>query len=335
MSDSSSSNINEESSNSNIQGDEGRAETEVGPTPIVPETPGSSSDSSSSSNSSSNNNGGNSGNYSGHANVDGMISDSPAASTKEDEIAKKEAKYVETVKEIVKEHKDAFAAFHTQGDFLDQIAVYANEKGISGLQLQNEGDKKTNLSVDEEGKGNNKIALKLGSHDFLVELGRVLEKAVVTKYYVKGKLNDIKDNYLGRGETKIEANWGFQMKDHEVVITQLGYHKDHTGIKLTTVGKKTIEVPKHLPLKIESLNLSFYNLESDKIQNLDQWDTKNLKRIDDAFLQASNFSQDLSNWAIQKGIKVKGAFKSAKAIENKLDKIAKSWSIEDKNILTQ
>ncbi|EIN15181.1 Hypothetical protein, predicted lipoprotein, DUF285 family [Mycoplasmopsis agalactiae 14628] len=255
-----------------------------------------------------------------------------AKKKQEEEKKLKEAKdkdSIAKIKEIIEKHKDAFGAFHTQGDFLDQINVYASDEGIEGLKLQNESSRVTKLVVDEDGKGKkNKISLKLGSQDFQVELGRVLEKAVVTKYYLKSKPDEIKDNYLKSGENKIDANWGVTMKAHEVVITQLGYHNDYTGIKLTPVGKKTVEVPKRLPIKISSINLSFYNLESSKINNIDEWDLSNVKNAGQAFYNAKNFSQDLSKWKVMSGVNTQQMFQNASKMKEHLDKIAKAWKVK-------
>ncbi|MCE6056421.1 BspA family leucine-rich repeat surface protein [Mycoplasmopsis agalactiae] len=321
MNESSKPNNNE--SNNGVQGDEPKAEIEV-----TPET-------SESSNSSSNNNGGN---YSINNHGNGMSSDAPAVTHGEDAKLKKELEDVEKVKKIVEEHKDAFAAFHTQGDFLDQIAVYVNDEGISGLKLQKDSEKDTKLVVDKDGSGKkNKISLKLGSRDFQVELGRVLENAVVTKYYVKDEPSKILDNFSERGNSNIEANWGYQMRDKIVVITQLGYHRDSiypNKLKLTGIGKKTIKVPKHLPLKVESLSYSFYNLQSENIENIDEWDVKNITKAEGAFQDAKSFSQDLSKWKINNsGGKLKSIFKGASKMSKHLDNIAKSWGV-DKSILT-
>nr|WP_307937935.1 hypothetical protein [Mycoplasmopsis bovis] len=37
------------------------------------------------------------------------------------------------MKKIIEEQKDAFGSFHTRKDFLDQINVFAKEKGIKNL----------------------------------------------------------------------------------------------------------------------------------------------------------------------------------------------------------
>ncbi|WHL49346.1 hypothetical protein HYE36_05205 [Mycoplasmopsis bovis] len=64
---------------------------------------------------------------------------------------------VEEVKKIIEEQKDAFGSFHTQNEFVDQINVYAKDKNINGLILQNNEDKDKKLIVDTDGGKNNKI----------------------------------------------------------------------------------------------------------------------------------------------------------------------------------
>ncbi|NES52969.1 hypothetical protein G3565_31860, partial [Escherichia coli] len=73
----------------------------------------------------------------------------------------KDKKDVETVKEIVKVHEDAFGSFHTQGEFVDQIALYANKKGISNLKLEDQNDKDKYLNIDSKGENKNRIKLQL------------------------------------------------------------------------------------------------------------------------------------------------------------------------------
>ncbi|MCE6115277.1 BspA family leucine-rich repeat surface protein [Mycoplasmopsis agalactiae] len=307
---------NNNESNNGVQDDEPKAETEV-----APETPESS-------NSFSNNNGGN---YSINNHTYGMSSDAPAVTPGEDAKLKKELEDVEKVKKIVEEHKDAFAAFHTQGDFLDQIAVYANDEGISGLKLQKESEKDTKLVVDNEGKENkNTIKLKIGSQDFEVKLGIVLEGGVVTKYHLKDEPSKILSNHEKTldGKWIVNKNWGYNMRDKLVVITQLGYHKDGNNFKLTTLGKKTIKVPRQLPLKIDSLSYSFYNLQSESIENIEKWNVNNIAKADGAFDGASKFSQDLSSWKLKKETSKKSIFKGASKMTQHLDSIAKSWGVK-------
>lgn len=312
---------NNNESNNGVQGGEPKVETEV-----VPET-------SESSNSSSNNNGGN---YSINNHANGMSSDAPASTPGEDAKLKKELEDVEKVKKIVDKHKDAFAAFHTQGDFLDQIAVYANDEGISGLKLQKDNEKDTKLVVDNEGKENkNTIKLKIGSQDFEVKLGIVLESGVVTKYHLKDEPSKILSNHEKTPDGKwiVDKNWGYNMRDKLVVITQLGYHKDGNNFKLTTLGKKTIKVPRQLPLKVDSLSYSFYNLKSESIENIEKWDVNNIAKADGAFEGASKFSQDLSSWKLKKETSKKSIFKGAPKMTQHLDNIAKSWGVKKEDLV--
>ncbi|PZV98703.1 BspA family leucine-rich repeat surface protein [Metamycoplasma auris] len=237
----------------------------------------------------------------------------------------KDLEDVEKLKEIIKEHKDAFGSFHTQQDFLDQINVYANEKGIKDLKLVNEDDKNKHLLVDTEGNKNNKIHLQLRSQQFEVKLGKVLENRVITKYYISGNDTNILTNDVN--------NWNSQNKksNEKIIITQLGYfYNDKQGnnknITLTPLPNYTIKVPIHLPKKISSLYLSFYNLKSESIENLDKWMTKNIIMGEQAFYYAINFNQDLSNWDMSNLKNSKEFFKGANKLEH-IDKIASSWKI--------
>ncbi len=53
--------------------------------------------------------------------------------------------------------------------------------------------------------------------------------------------------------------------------------------------KNTVEVPKHLPLKIKSLKNAFLYLNSDKVLNLDNWDVSNVNKCEiQCFLMQQN-----------------------------------------------
>ncbi|MEI7029033.1 hypothetical protein WAC13_02965 [Mycoplasmopsis bovis] len=117
---------------------------------------------------------------------------------------------VEEVKKIIEEQKDAFGSFHTQNEFVDQINVYAKDKNINGLILQNNEDKDKKLIVDTDGGKNNKIKLQLGSQKFEIQLGIVLKDAVITKYYIDedSQKGQIKTNIFKReGVTTINKDW--------------------------------------------------------------------------------------------------------------------------------
>ncbi|UUM25226.1 BspA family leucine-rich repeat surface protein [Mycoplasmopsis agalactiae] len=248
----------------------------------------------------------------------------------------KDKKDVQTVKDIVKVHEDAFGSFHTQGEFLDQIALYANEQGVSDLSLANNGDANKKLTVDTDGNGKNNIKLKLRSQNFEVKLGKVLQDAVITKYYFEDKKENILTNYSETIKTA-DRSWRIILKEKmgkKIVVTQLGYHKDHNYISLSLIPYHTVKVPANLPIKINSLLASFQNLESKTIENLEKWDITNVVTLEQAFLNAKNFEQDLSKWTPKENANVNGTFKLVKGITNNLEKIAKAWKV-DKNKLTK
>lgn len=245
-----------------------------------------------------------------------------------EEKEKKDMQDVETVKQIVKEHEDAFGSFHTQGDFIEQISVYAKDKGINNLSLASHNEKNKNLRLDKEGGKQNTIRLQMGSQIFDVKLGKVLDNEVMTKYYFEGEQDKIFNNYLN-DKKAVERNWRNILKDsRKIIVTQLGYYKSGPNIALTLIPYYTTKVPKHLPLKITSLLASFYNLESKKIDNLEFWDTKNIITFESAFEYAKNFDQDLSKWKLKDNANVKNIFKGAKQMNKHLENISKSWNKE-------
>lgn len=238
----------------------------------------------------------------------------------------KDKKNVEELKKIIEEQKDAFGSFHTQKEFVDQINVYAKDKKINGLTLQNKDDENKPLNEDTEGGKNNKIKLQLGSQKFETQLGIVLKDAVLTKYYFDdGTENpEIKSNFLNN-KRGIEKNWTpVNNTGKSVVITQLGYFKDRGTIKLTGSPHNTSKVPSKLPLKVDSLYLSFYNLKSSKIDNIGNWDTSNIKNAEQAFYYAQNFNQDLSRWKVTNINNMKQMFSNAKSYSYSLD----GWKIK-------
>ncbi|WP_331696555.1 BspA family leucine-rich repeat surface protein [Mycoplasmopsis agalactiae] len=246
----------------------------------------------------------------------------------------KDKKDVETVKDIVKVHEDVFGSFHTQGEFLDQIALYANKKGISNLKLEDQNDKDKYLNVDSKGENKNRIKLQLGTQKFVVSLGKVLKDAVVTKYYFENEKDKVLDNHKA-GSDDIERNWRNILKGNtkKTIITQLGYHKSGSHIHLTLIPYHTTKVPDHLPEKVNSLLASFYNLDSKNIDNLDKWDTRNIITAEQAFGYAKNFEQDLSSWKFKENVNLSGIFLEAKKMQKYVDSIAKTWNVEKSKLL--
>ncbi|WVU90122.1 hypothetical protein V3320_03440 [Mycoplasmopsis agalactiae] len=119
-------------------------------------------------------------------------------------------KNVVEIQKIVEEQKDAFGSFHSQKDFVDQINVYAKDKKISGLTLQNEEDGNKSLAVDTDGGKKNKIKLQLGSQKFEVNLGIVLKDAVITKFYYEDnhQQGQVMNNLLkANGDSIINKTW--------------------------------------------------------------------------------------------------------------------------------
>ncbi len=146
------------------------------------------------------------------------------------------------------------------------------------------------LLEDAEG-GKNKIKLKLGSYTFEVSLGKVYKDKVVTKYAINDSNSAIK--------TSLNNNFdNINNTDGKIFVKQIGYSKDSSRnrIIIATMPKNTVEVPKHLPLKIKSLENAFLYLNSDKVLNLDNWNVFNVINMSSMFFGAKNFNQDISRW---------------------------------------
>nr|WP_277735215.1 BspA family leucine-rich repeat surface protein [Mycoplasmopsis bovis] len=110
------------------------------------------------------------------------------------------------------------------------------------------------------------------------------------------------------------------MASQNVVITQIGYEK---VIEIDNMPKNTIEVPKHLPLKIKSLKNAFLDLNSDKVLDLDKWNVSNVTNMHTMFFEAKKFNQDISKWNTENVTNMIALFSGA---EN-FDKPLNSWNV--------
>ncbi|UKS53855.1 BspA family leucine-rich repeat surface protein [Mycoplasma feriruminatoris] len=230
-----------------------------------------------------------------------MSKDAPEALPKIEipEYEKKAA--IDTLRKVFKQQEDAFGTFHTYQDVVDQLKVYLgdyNVKHLEYLKLADESEKNINLKMDNEHKAINNIKLDYFGKQITLTPNTVLENKVQTKYNESGN-----------------------------EITQIGYELETIvkNIKLTRVNKSTIKVPLHLPLKINSLNESFKDLESTKIDNLNKWDTKNIKFLTKTFENAKNFDQSLNSWNVSNVIDMTEAFAGALKFNQNLN----SWDISN------
>ncbi|KAB6718686.1 BspA family leucine-rich repeat surface protein [Mycoplasmopsis agalactiae] len=224
----------------------------------------------------------------------------------------------EKVKKIVSELKDAFAAFHSLQDFYDQINVYAKDEKINNLELA-ETNKNKLLHEDTSG-GKNKIKLNLGSTLFEVTLGTVFKDKVVTKYAVKDSNSTIKISLDNKFDDINKTN-------DKIFVKQIGYSKDASknSITIATMPKNTVEVPKNLPLKINSLFHAFHYLKSSTINNIDKWNLKNVNNISEAFSYAAEFNQDISNWDTSNVRNMSGVFDGAAKFNSPLN----NWNVSN------
>ncbi len=236
---------------------------------------------------------------------------------------------VEKVRKIIEKQKDAFGSFHTQKEFVDQINVYAKDKKINGLTLQNKEDENKPLNVDTDGGKNNKIKLQLGSQKFVAQLGIVLEDAVRTKYYIENN----KEKIITDPDGKFSS---LKDKNQNVVITQIGYSlKDKSSkrekvIEIHKMPKNTKEVPEHLPLKIKSLKLAFNELNSEEVLNLDKWDVSNVESMETMFFDAKKFNQDISKWKTKNVTNMTGLFSGA----HNFNKPLNLWNVSKVTTMT-
>ncbi|EIN14807.1 Hypothetical protein, DUF285 family [Mycoplasmopsis agalactiae 14628] len=234
--------------------------------------------------------------------------------TEEEKKANKEN--AEKVKKIVGELKDAFATFHSLQDFYDQVNVYAKEEKINNLELA-ETNKSKFLIEDNRG-GKNKIKLKLGSTVFEVALGSVLKDKVVTKYTIERNDSDLRIS----NDNKFED---LNKSGKKIFIRQIGYSLKDNVVTIATMPKNTVEVPKNLPLKIQSLRQAFYQLNSSRINNIEKWNITNVSDISEAFSYASEFNQDVSSWNTTNVRNMAGLFADATKFNMPLN----SWDVSN------
>ncbi|QVK08667.1 BspA family leucine-rich repeat surface protein [Mycoplasma mycoides] len=203
---------------------------------------------------------------------------------------KEEKKKLET---IFTNYENSFGTFHSNQDVIDQLLVYAKEQGIEDITLNKSINKNEKLKEDKKGEKINSIKLNLYATPMTFNPKKVLN-------------NEVEEVYKGNQ------------------LIQIGYKLDSNinAIEMKTVNKKTKKVPKHLPLKINSLNEAFKNLESDKIDNLNLWNTKNIKYLTKTFNDATAFNQDINSWDVSNVIDMTEAFAGASKFNQNLN----SWN---------
>ncbi|WBX36365.1 BspA family leucine-rich repeat surface protein [Mycoplasma capricolum] len=213
-------------------------------------------------------------------------------------------KGITALQKVFKEQEDAFGSFHTHQDVVDQLKVYLKDSNIyhlNYLKLANEDQKNTKLQVDNNSSEINKLNISYFDKTITFIPKTVLKDEVKEKY-------DKSKNQL----------------------LQIGYKLDNTlkSIKMKTVDKNTKKVPPHLPLKINSLDNAFRNLESERIDNLDKWKITNVKYLTETFSDTTTFDQDISNWDVSNVIDMTKMFAGAKKFNQNLN----SW--DTRNVKT-
>ncbi|WP_434324727.1 BspA family leucine-rich repeat surface protein [Mycoplasma capricolum] len=226
--------------------------------------------------------------------------DQPQANEPKEEINISEEEKQEVItalQKVFKEQEDAFGSFHTYQDVVDQLKVYLEDNGfkyLEYLKLTNQEQKLINLKVDKEHKKLNEISINYFDKKIIFTPNTVLENKVQDKY---------------------------NSNNNELI--QIGYELQRTvnNIKLTNVKDTTIKVPKHLPLKINSLDETFKDLKSEKIDNLEKWNTKNIKFLTKTFEEAKNFNQSINSWDVSNVIDMTEMFAGASKFNQNLN----SW----------
>ncbi|QVK09183.1 BspA family leucine-rich repeat surface protein [Mycoplasma mycoides] len=230
-----------------------------------------------------------------------MPSDQPKENTTKAEKPKPKRQATEEEKKkletIFKEQENAFGTFHTYKDVVDQLLVYANEKGLKDITLVDGLNENEYLKEDRDGKGRNIVKLKLYGSDVTFTPKKVLKDEVETIY-----------------------------SEDKKKVKQIGYKKIfNKDIKIKKITELIEEVPVHLPLKITSLSGVFSESKIKTVRNLDKWNTKNIKSMFSVFENAKTFNQDISNWDTSNVTNMSGMFKDATQFNQSLNE----WKVHN------
>ncbi|MBT1326628.1 BspA family leucine-rich repeat surface protein [Mycoplasma bovis] len=174
------------------------------------------------------------------------------------------------------------------------------------------------MLLEDTNGGKNKIKLKLGSYTFEVSLGKVYKDKVVTKYAIK----DSNSTIIISPDNKFDD---INKTEDKIFVKQIGYSKVALKniITIAKMPKNTVEVSKHLPLKIKSLEYAFLELNSDQVLNLDKWDVSNVINMSSMFFGASKFNQDISKWKTENVTNMLSLFSGAE----KFNKPLNLWNV--------
>ncbi|AEM68622.1 BspA family leucine-rich repeat surface protein [Mycoplasma putrefaciens] len=211
-------------------------------------------------------------------------------------------KYKSELDLIFKLQRDAFGTFHSKHDVLKQLLVYAKDKDLLGLKtfvLANGEKEEETLKDSSNGQVSNLLKFRFFNKDIELKLHKVMKDKVETKY--------------------LHNDQGWK-------ITQIGYKLSGNSIVLDIAKYKNItEVPKHLPLKVNSLEKAFHKVESRYITNLDKWNTSNITSLLSAFDSAKDFNQDISTWDTSNVTNMQSTFFEAKNFNKPLDR----WKVHN------
>ncbi|KNG79685.1 BspA family leucine-rich repeat surface protein [Mycoplasma sp. HU2014] len=76
----------------------------------------------------------------------------------------------------------------------------------------------------------------------------------------------------------------------------IGFAESLGVIKTDNVPPTVRKVPKLLPPQITSIENMFFKSEQQSIENIDQWDTRNITNMSDTFKEARKFNQNINSW---------------------------------------
>lgn len=155
---------------------------------------------------------------------------------------------------------------------------------------------------------------------FDVTLGTVFKDKVVTKYTIEGDDLDLKIS----NDNKFEE---LNKNGKKIFIKQIGYslinNVNSNIVTIATMPINTVEVPKNLPLKIQSLFKVFHGSKSSRISNIEKWNLINVTNISEAFSHAAEFNQDISKWDTSKVRNISGVFDGAAKFNSPLN----NWNV--------
>ncbi|UWD35388.1 BspA family leucine-rich repeat surface protein [Mycoplasma cottewii] len=119
-----------------------------------------------------------------------------------------------------------------------------------------------------------------------------------------------------------------EYNDEKTECIVIGFSEDLGHIRANHMPPTVRKVPKLLPPQITSLENTFHKSEQQSIENIDQWNTRNIIHMSDLFNEATKFNQNINNWNTENVISFNRAFYRASSFNQPLSnwKVQKSLS---------